>query len=93
MFMGNTPPRSSYASSRSIRSGCLESHDEQIQKTMFQKLSVGDNSGEHVGQGSSETRRSSKKACTILATNGRALSCLLKCAMWSVLAGKQDLGL
>ena len=49
--------------------------------TISQTCSMGDMFGERAGQGSSDTRRRWKKACTILATCGRALSC------WNIACG------
>ena len=43
--------------------------------TISQTCSMGDMSGEHAGQVCSDTRSLWKKACTILATCGQALSC------------------
>ena len=43
--------------------------------TISQTCSMGDISGERAGQGSSDTHRLWKKAFTVLATCGRALSC------------------
>ena len=76
ILLGNVPPCSLYIRvHKASRVGVGDTWQISCRPTISQTCSMGEMSGEHVGQGSSDTRRLWKKACTIFATCDRALSC------------------